>query len=1306
MKRLLLFLILLGGGMSFAQTPIIIGAGTQSGTSSNGATGDPGPMYRSSASSNFVYSRHHYLYTSSELAALPTGAVITEIAWNKDNNAASNANFLFEIYMANSSLTSVQTPPQTWANLTAGSTQVYSSSNTSVSSAIGWVAFPLTTPFVYTGGALEISVNFDMSSGTNPWTTAGFSWVKDPISNRTLSYCGSTASTTLNNARTVRPQIRITYVPGGPCTIPPTAGTATASRTVVCASEPVDFGLTGNSYGQGQTYQWQFSTSPTGPFTDVGSPSNSPAYTHNMTTSGYFRAEVTCGTSSATSSTVQVTVNPNMPGGTYTVDPSLPPSATNFISLEDAVSAISCGISGPVVFDIAPGTYPEQIAIPQVIGASATNRVTFQSATGNPADVLIEFNASGTADNYLVKLEDASYITFRNLTLEALNASYGRIFEIIGSASYDSVLGCVITGPVLNSSSTNAARIYANGVDGKGNVFQDNIVERGAAGFYLYGATSLAEDWVVERNQFLDQYYYPTYLRYSGNLKYRDNLIESSSTSTQYGIYAYYNDNGMEIVGNQIYLGGTGTKYGIYNYYSDGTASEPVITANNIVVVDNGSSTGMPFRLYYSNHQKVYNNTFQVLSTATGSYAGYIYLTSSYGDVTMVNNVFSNPGGGPALYVYDGQLLESINSNFDYNNLYTSGSTLVTQSSNPASSTLAEWREQTGQDMNSIFHDPGFQSLQVPRPDPSNPASWSLNGRGVHIPGNDKDIFGNPRVTQREDGVPDIGAVEFTPTSIPPDAEAFPSSATAGDIQIFTFGEDTVATIYWHPNAPEPNSIVVKPYTGTIAPNITHVSPNSYMYFYADVQVPGSAYMFDLNLYYKDPWLGTINSETDLKMIRQNLPDPWVAYNFDQSTADVDRNTIHVEELDEFGYFTGVDNDMVFSAVLRANPRVFCPGDSVLLRANLGPGYMYTWKRNGVVIPGQSQPTLKVAQSGNYTVSISNATSITVESEPVTINLVSPPGAQVYPQGTTQFCPGDSVTLQANAGGGLSYQWRRDGIDIPGADQSFLDVKDPGVYTVEVRNQACGTVSKAIPITLGPPQVQLGNDTSRCEPDGDPIVLDAGYPGATYLWSTGDTSRTIEVDPSTVEYWVQVNLGPQCSGRDTVAIYLDPLPKIVGISYVRVNPTLFRLSPAGDQHVDRYLWLFSDGSQKSTRTVEHYYNESNKEVKLVVFNDCGSDTAMVILPLQLSELGSQEPEFLLYPNPTQDQLYLEPGQGQSVEEWTIYNAMGAKVSEGKPASRQNRIRIDLPAALPSGNYFLRITDEKGGLHHKSFQVRK
>src|SRR5688500_11041880 len=73
------------------QTTVTIGAGASSGTSSNGATGDPGPMYRSTATSNFVYSRHHYLYTQAELAAagITPGQNITKLAWNKDNVAGS-----------------------------------------------------------------------------------------------------------------------------------------------------------------------------------------------------------------------------------------------------------------------------------------------------------------------------------------------------------------------------------------------------------------------------------------------------------------------------------------------------------------------------------------------------------------------------------------------------------------------------------------------------------------------------------------------------------------------------------------------------------------------------------------------------------------------------------------------------------------------------------------------------------------------------------------------------------------------------------------------------------------------------------------------------------------------------------------------------------------------------------------------------------------------------------------------------------------------------------------------------------------
>ncbi len=198
---------------SFAQT-IIIGAGASSGTASNGSTGDSGPMYRSSATSSFVYSTHHYLYTAAELSAagLPAGATITSLAWNKANNAVSNSPFLFEIWMQNATLTTARTTPQTLSTLTSTATQVYSSSSTNLPSTIGYIDFSFSTPFTYNGDALEITVNFDISSGSSPWTSAGISWYRDAITGRTISYCGSSPNTTLSNARGVRPQLRITYV--------------------------------------------------------------------------------------------------------------------------------------------------------------------------------------------------------------------------------------------------------------------------------------------------------------------------------------------------------------------------------------------------------------------------------------------------------------------------------------------------------------------------------------------------------------------------------------------------------------------------------------------------------------------------------------------------------------------------------------------------------------------------------------------------------------------------------------------------------------------------------------------------------------------------------------------------------------------------------------------------------------------------------------------------------------------------------------------------------------------------------------
>ena len=67
--------------------------------------------------------------------------------------------------------------------------------------------------------------------------------------------------------------------------------------------------------------------------------------------------------------------------------------------------------------------------------------------------------------------------------------------------------------------------------------------------------------------------------------------------------------------------------------------------------------------------------------------------------------------------------------------------------------------------------------------------------------------------------------------------------------------------------------------------------------------------------------------------------------------------------------------------------------------------------------------------------------------------------------------------------------------------------------------------------------VNLGNDTTICA--GSPLTLNAGYPGAKYAWSTGDTTQTIIVNTAGT-YSVIVHNGLFQTGYDTINVYVAP----------------------------------------------------------------------------------------------------------------------------------------------------------------------
>jgi cyclophilin family peptidyl-prolyl cis-trans isomerase len=73
----------------------------------------------------------------------------------------------------------------------------------------------------------------------------------------------------------------------------------------------------------------------------------------------------------------------------------------------------------------------------------------------------------------------------------------------------------------------------------------------------------------------------------------------------------------------------------------------------------------------------------------------------------------------------------------------------------------------------------------------------------------------------------------------------------------------------------------------------------------------------------------------------------------------------------------------------------------------------------------------------------------------------------------------------------------------------------------------------------GVSSVNIGNDTILLE--GTTITLDAGNPGATYLWSTSETTKSITVDTVGI-YWVRVE---KCETSVSDTIYVStPLPTI------------------------------------------------------------------------------------------------------------------------------------------------------------------
>lgn len=190
-----------------------------------------------------------------------------------------------------------------------------------------------------------------------------------------------------------------------------------------------------------------------------------------------------------------------------------------------------------------------------------------------------------------------------------------------------------------------------------------------------------------------------------------------------------------------------------------------------------------------------------------------------------------------------------------------------------------------------------------------------------------------------------------------------------------------------------------------------------------------------------------------------------------------------------------------------------CAGQSIILDAQ-STDATYLWST------GHTGPMLLVVSSGQYWVEVDWGTCFIHD----TINVTFLPYPVVSLPPAVRICPGTFFILDAGAPA-ESYSWSS------GQTTQTIDISTQGLYIVDVSNGPCHTYDSTILTVVSP--IAWEENIGLC--NVDKYTLDAGSGAASYLWSTGATTESIEIEEAGM-YWVVMN-SEGCILSDTVTIY-------------------------------------------------------------------------------------------------------------------------------------------------------------------------
>lgn len=366
-----------------------------------------------------------------------------------------------------------------------------------------------------------------------------------------------------------------------------------------------------------------------------------------------------------------------------------------------------------------------------------------------------------------------------------------------------------------------------------------------------------------------------------------------------------------------------------------------------------------------------------------------------------------------------------------------------------------------------------------------------------------------------------------------------------------------------------------------------------------------------------------------------------------------------------------VDVGSAMTPVISANgPTAICPGGNVVLDA--GEGYSrYEWTN------GARTRTITVGDvdAGDYGVTVTTANGCTGRSLPVEVSVTEPPTPSITVVGSTSFCTGDSVMLDAGEGY-TSYLWSN------GEITRRIAVHDADKYFVLVTSgSGCSGISPEVRTEISPsPAPRIAGPSVVC--DGlrvmysTPQVKGHQYAwepkGGTIISGQGTAMVLVEWNDTGTLDLVQKSESGACVGE---------APTVIVEVANRLQPTIITDGPTsiceGQSVVldagpgfDSYQW--SNGAKTQTITV----TDAGDYTVDVIGGGCSGSS----LPVTVSTRELPLP-LIAAAGPT------EFCEGESVSLWASDGFSSYQWSNG---ARTREIRVD-----KSGTYTVVASDGLG-----------